>query len=344
MTIPNANNITNKNDAVINPATTEGQTAIINAIISGAGASSADIATEAKQDVQITNQETIIASIDAQSAQLSSVDFATETTLEALQLQVSSTDFATEATQANLNLEATQISVLASIDAFATIGSSSSMGGATIRPLATEVTANLIRGKTIEVRDKLVHDGVTNAIRVIDYAHHEAHAGSHYFASYCVPAVGSGEQVSMNISVPAGGSSSSGGALNSPRAHMVVKIATSGHTRYRILENGTFTSSSTLITAYNNDRDSLSESVLTLTDAGPIDGEMIWDEYFGVVSGQGVNTTQLGGGSRGDQEVILATAGDYTILVDNADTGDNPMDVSISLSWYEHQAIVNPNA
>ena len=319
MTIANGNNITNASDAVINPATTEMQQSIVDAILNNTGSSG--LATEDRQVEQIALETAIDAGITALTSTVAQ--------------------------------EGTLSEMLDTVNSFATAGSSS-----VNQPLATEDTLSRVAKNTTlvevkdqlfesmrEVKDQLVEDGVTNALKVIDYAHHEVHDGSHYFATHAVGAVASAGQVDVSINVPDNGllSSSGGSQPLGARAHMIIKVSTTGATRFRILEDGTLLSSSSpasVITAFNSDRSSLNDSYLTILNTGSSeDGTLIWDERFGVVAGGGANTTQVGGGSRGDSEIILGTPGNYHLIVENTDTGDNPMEVSIVLEWYEHTDI-----
>ena len=238
-----------------------------------------------------------------------------------------------------LATETTLAAMQTTVNSFATPGSSS-----VNQPLATEDTLSRVAKNIVKVRDQLVEDGVTNALKVIDYAHHAVHNGSHFFATHTVGAVASGGQVDVIINVPDNGLQDSALGV---RAHMIIKVSTTGATRFRILEDGTLLSSSSpasVITAFNSDRSSENESILTILDTGSSEGgTLIWDERFGNVAGGGRCTHSTGGGSRGDSEIILGTPGailgNYHLIVENTDTGDNPMEVSIVLEWYEHQDI-----
>jgi hypothetical protein len=158
----------------------------------------------------------------------------------------------------------------------------------------------------------------TGAVKMLDYAHHEIHAGSH-FTTHAEATLASDATLSISITTP-----------NTTKwAHMVVRARSSGEANIDFLEASTYSAGSAL-TAQNRNRNSANTTTLTaiVKDATNDDtGSSFYMEHFG--SGQVV-----GGTSRGDQEWVLKQNTKYSFLLTSE---ANSNDCEIILDWYEQQ-------
>ena len=165
-------------------------------------------------------------------------------------------------------------------------------------------------------------DRSTHTLQIIEYEHHEIHAGNHYFvAGQAVYA--STDQVDFQLTTPA-----------TPEIHMIFEISGTGQTIFSIYEGATVTTDgATDVTPINNNRNSANTSALTAiqTDGAVSDaGTLIYQQGFGV-TGNAVRTK--GGATDRSREIILKASTTYRFLIDS-NSADNL--ISYVGEWYEH--------
>ena len=190
--------------------------------------------------------------------------------------------------------------------------------------------------KTSGVYRNVGIDLITRALQVIDYAHHEIHAGSHYTAIYGVADIGAAttpnDTITLTFTTPD----------STKWAHMMVEFEAVGGALCRIREGGSGGGSATgTITCKNNDRNSSNTSGLLDIEGTPTAGQMSYDagldtggtllvdEY---ISGASTNQNKAGGGGGGRNEWILKQNTRYQISIYSTAT----VAASIVLHWYEH--------
>jgi len=171
-------------------------------------------------------------------------------------------------------------------------------------------------------------DGMTNALNVISYEHHEIHDGRSFFADYSASPVADGVAIEMRVEAP-----------NTGRlAHMVFAVESGLAAKLEVWEDTTKThNASNVIAARNRDRNSDKVSGLTIchTPGGSQAGaaNLIGPIYFGAATVSGKGDT--GGGAGGRHEIILKRGAAYLIKVTSAADGNS---LHINMDWYEHRS------
>ena len=171
--------------------------------------------------------------------------------------------------------------------------------------------------------DTPVYDGMSNAIKFIDYAHHECHDGNAFFAVYSSLANESGT-IGVRIQTPD----------TSKWAHMVIEIDAGLAATAELWAATTMTDNVTnRITPVNKNFNSSNTSGLTIchTPSGSQAGAANLIQYIGAATTNGRIVEGGGTGSRG--EFILEQNQDYYIKVTSRADGNS---LSIVLNWYEH--------
>jgi len=174
-------------------------------------------------------------------------------------------------------------------------------------------------------------DSGTRVLETIDYAHHEVHSGSHYFAGYSA-ALTSGDVITVGITTP-----------NTTKwDHLLLGFNSADEAYFELLEDVTSFSGGAAIIAYNNNRNKQIENpsgtVLIAGHTGtnlitPTGGTVIYAEYYGE-AGATPSRSGAGGGNRNDNELILKQNTNYLLrITDTSASGNNS---SITLEWYEH--------
>ena len=181
-------------------------------------------------------------------------------------------------------------------------------------------------------------DSSTWAQNVIDYSHHEIHAGSHYSVTYGVADIGAATTPNDAITL------TFKTASNAKWPHMIILFNAVGGALCRIREGGSGGGSATgTITCKNNNRNSDNTSGLIDIEGSPTAGQMsydagldtggtlIVDEY---ISGATTNQNKGGGGAASGArfEWILKQNTRYQISIVSTATVAS----SIILHWYEH--------
>jgi hypothetical protein len=187
-------------------------------------------------------------------------------------------------------------------------------------------------------------DRGTNTLQIIDYAHHEIHAGSAFTCHFSQTApTGVGEMTMI--------------AFNTPNTtkwiHMLAEwssTAASTATIYEIADLDV--DEGTDLTIYNRDRNSLTASTVSTIETVPEAGKAtsytvaqaagatlstanpIYHKYLGA----GAAGADTAGESRDAHEFILKQNTQYAFVIANTTADDNTH--NIILNWYEHTNIM----
>ena len=167
-------------------------------------------------------------------------------------------------------------------------------------------------------------DNATYARTGIDYAHHEVHAGSAYWAANNAT-LGNGELNTASIVTH-----------NSAKwAHLLLEISSAAVATFEVFEDVTSSdmSGGAAFTPLNFNRNSTNVSLMTAKVGDtvgadqlvPSDGTAIWTESLGT---RGIVTTRENG-----SELILKQNTGYLFRITN---GANANNCTILLNWYEH--------
>ena len=164
-------------------------------------------------------------------------------------------------------------------------------------------------------------DGTTHALTVIDYAHHETHGGSSYWA-YRSATLGNAEVLTIGFTTP-----------NTAKwAHLLMRVDLTAVATLDILEDCTSLSNGAAFTPKNFNRNSTNTSGMT-TLVGhtgsdlitPVGGSEIWNETLGT---RGLVTTR-----ENATEMIMKQNSIYLFRITNSTSSNQ---VTFLLSWYEH--------
>lgn len=174
-------------------------------------------------------------------------------------------------------------------------------------------------GKNLEATVNSAVDSVSNAISVIDYPHSETHDGSHF--------------VTCDVVTPTGALGAAYYMLVTPNtstyAHLALGVKGTKWIELRVYEAPTSSSSGTLITAYNRNRNSSATST-TLIYKNPVcsvSGESIyWQRY--------ISNDVLVPNANTNEFVLKANTKYLVHIADVSGTANNP--ISTIFDWYEH--------
>lgn len=170
-------------------------------------------------------------------------------------------------------------------------------------------------------------DGTTTAFRQVTYEHHEIHAGSHYFLS-------SYADLSINNVF--------GVQFQTPDTtkwiHFTFGLECESETNWLIYETVTFTATGSVITPYNNNRNSANTSGTIIYSASNtslgnanaqtnITGSTLLMQ--GII---GAGKTKTGGASSRDKELVLKQNTKYLYRAIAAAAGYT----NFNMEWYEH--------
>lgn len=167
-------------------------------------------------------------------------------------------------------------------------------------------------------------DSVSDAIMIVDYAHHEIHSGSHYMYTDCLT-MGNAATQDYLFTTP-----------NTTKwSHLSFSFSGSAITGLDVYE-GADRTGTTLQTIFNNNRNSANTSGNTIykdTSGGTTNGTKIWCFKSGAATGASVNA---GASSSQDNEIILKQNTKYIFRLTSG-TASNL--VNLVLGWYEHTNI-----
>lgn len=171
-------------------------------------------------------------------------------------------------------------------------------------------------------------DNSTHATTVIEYEHRETHEGNHYYYSSFLT-IGSGIGSSLVF------------ALTTPNTekwvHFVYNLASTLQTESRLYEGAIF-SGGTVVTPFNNNRNSTnaSASILTykpaISGAGTTSGTLISASSWGTATAT-PSMRGVGGASSRNREIVMKSGTTYLAVITSV-AADNL--ISYDAEWYEH--------
>lgn len=169
-------------------------------------------------------------------------------------------------------------------------------------------------------------DGATTSLKTVDYSHHEIHSGSHYFVTD-VSDLAINNVLDVQFQTPD----------TAKWIHFTFSIDCEAETEWYVYETVTFTATGSVITPYNNNRNSANTS-----------GTIIYQQSNTSLANANADTnitgsTQLlhgivgagrtnGGGHDRDDEVILKQNTKYCFRAIATVAGY----ISFDMDWYEH--------
>lgn len=171
-------------------------------------------------------------------------------------------------------------------------------------------------------------DGVTKAIMVVDYSHHEVHSGSAFYAEGTTN-MSDTEQLAIKIVTP----------NSAKECHFTWDIAASGVTEILLYEDAVGgMAGGVSVTPLNENRNSTKTSSMALTrgvTTSTAVGVQLHDWISGQVTAGGFFSADnvSGGGSGRGTEIMLKTNSTYLGIIKSNSTGNN---VSFRTAWYEH--------
>jgi len=180
-------------------------------------------------------------------------------------------------------------------------------------------------------------DRATRSLQVIDYAHHEIHAGSTFRVQHnddAIPATGSGGELVIAFYVPA----------QSKQPHMTWETSHEGNMTVTLYEGITLATNGTARTIQQSNRNSTNTSILQgfATGAGVSNTVTVGEESTDSIYSGGTaisvkrdySTRNVAGGQVRRDEVILKTDEYYAFSLKNHET--STQGGQIRLEWYEH--------
>jgi len=181
----------------------------------------------------------------------------------------------------------------------------------------------LINGKTSDSTYQAPRiDATTHTLQTIDYAHHEIHAGSHFKASYQDTSMATNDTITLLFVTPD----------TTEWAHWVLTGQATGAVVIQLYEGTTTSSNGTAVTVVNRNRNISGTANTTLVYHTPTvttDGTKIVEKWLG---SEGFKE-DVGGGIRGDSELILKQNTKYLIRLTAVSNG---IKGAIGGDWYEH--------
>lgn len=164
-------------------------------------------------------------------------------------------------------------------------------------------------------------DQSTRSLQTIDYAHHEVHAGSAFWA-YKSAVLGNGEVSTVGFVTPD----------TTKWAHLLLRIDLTAVATLDILEDVTSFAGGAAFTELNFNRNSGTASTMTVTTGHtgsdlitPTGGTEIWNEILGT---RGQQTSR-----QNASELILKQDSNYLFRITNSTVANS---TTILLTWYEH--------
>ena len=172
-------------------------------------------------------------------------------------------------------------------------------------------------------------DGITKAIMVMPYEHHEIHAGSHYYVEGYTE-LGNATTYRMKFTTP----------NTAKKLHLLPIIDAGGILSVEVWKDATGgMAGGTTRTPINNNFVSANVSsakcVAGITSSATAVGAKIVNHKEGGISGVGTNRRASGGQFNRENEMILAANKTYYMRLVSGSTGNI---VNYHFSWYEHEA------
>lgn len=191
---------------------------------------------------------------------------------------------------------------------------------------STATLQNDVKTATEAAQDVLeaAVDGITTALRVVDYAHHEIHSGSSFLCSY-TGVVADGTEIALLIVTPD----------TAEYAHMTFDIGSTGETDVYLYKDTGFTGGTAIPTIINHNQNSQHANTTSITHSpsGSGNGTLMVSAMIGLDTGGGATRRLSGGSSGGRNEIVLERNTPYLLRVASGTDGNR---VSILIDWYEH--------
>jgi len=205
------------------------------------------------------------------------------------------------------------------------------------RDPSKHLSENTLRNNVYDYDDKFIYVGLnagvdssTNAIETISYAHHEAHAGSHYQNEMFV-AVPADDILDIRFVTPA----------STKWLHWIIEYNTEAEFEFTMYEVITITNAGTALTAINNNRNSTNTSGLTafdyITNVNIAAANSDTGLGSAIILGQGhtgSGRSQAGSSFDRGAEIILKSGTGYCLRFDNESNAEKYVDWK--MEWYEH--------
>lgn len=186
-------------------------------------------------------------------------------------------------------------------------------------------------------------DKATNTLQVIDYTHHEIHAGSSFTCHYSqTTPTAVGEMTMIAFNTPA----------TTPYIHMFAAASSTAASTFTVYEVADLdVDEGTQLAIYNRNRNSNTESAVKSIETVPVANKAtsysvaqaagatlstatpIYQKYLGAAAA-GADTS---GEIRDENEFVLKANTQYAFVVANTTADDNTH--NIELNWYEHTDI-----
>lgn len=169
------------------------------------------------------------------------------------------------------------------------------------------------------------YDRITGAMMMVDYAHHEIHSGSHYFAAHSAE-LGSG--ASQTYLLETGGTAST-----TRQVHLTFDADGSAVTQFDFYEGSDRSGVATAAVVFNSNRSYTAATSTVLmyssVSGGSTDGTLLWRYKGGASSAQSKTPS---GASRED-EFILKAGTKYILRVISGTAANL---TNVQFHWYEH--------
>lgn len=160
-------------------------------------------------------------------------------------------------------------------------------------------------------------DLATHGVNMVEYEHHEIHAGSHYLISDSTT-LGNGAVIDFALTTP-----------NATKwAHMTFDIEGSRELSIVLYEGSNFDADGTPVVPLNNNRNSSNTSALTVQSDPTVNaaGTQIFAQSKGANRQAGLISRK--------RELVLKQNTKYLFRITNGSTSDNL--ISWNADWYEH--------
>ena len=181
--------------------------------------------------------------------------------------------------------------------------------------------------------DEVRIDASTSAWNIVDYVHHEVHAGSHYHADFHATALAADADLICAFKTPD----------TAKWTHLIISAEGRAEFRVEIFETVTWTTNTgTAYAPINNNRNSVKTSTLLGDSTGAFVANELVQDPTGLNIGaatliyadhHGAGRTE-GGGGESRHEFVLKQNTQYAIVLTMEAVGGN--DADLELDWYEH--------
>jgi len=174
---------------------------------------------------------------------------------------------------------------------------------------------------TNEDGEAIKTDDMTNALTVIDYAHHEIHSGSHFKAGYQDTVMATNDEINILFITPD----------TLKWAHFELTAQATGAVIIDFYEDAVVSANGTLVTAWNRNRNSTKVNTVLVyhTPTVTTNGTKISSKWVG---NEGFKDS-VGGEARGEAEFILKQNTKYLIKLTAV---SNNIKGAVGGDWYEH--------